>query len=157
MGPRMLAEDRQTDSPGGLVIAWLLSCLMTMVGALSIGELGALMPRAGGVYVYLREAYGPMWGFLYGWGVFLVIGSATIAVVAVAFAKFTGVFFPWFSSTNWIWKFGVLGSYSIGLNAQNLLAIVSIALLTWSTCAGCGRVPWCRTCSPSRKPGRSSG
>jgi basic amino acid/polyamine antiporter, APA family len=127
---------RQTDSPGGLLIAWLLSCLMTMVGALSIGELGALMPQAGGVYVYLREAYGPLWGFLYGWGVFVVIGSATIAVVAVAFAKFTGVFFPWFSSTNWIWKFGVVGSYSIGLNAQNLLAIVSIALLTWINMRG---------------------
>jgi APA family basic amino acid/polyamine antiporter len=121
---------RQTDSPGGLLIVWLLSCLLTLVGALSIGELGALMPQAGGVYVYLREAYGPLCGFLYGWGVFLVIGSATIAVVAVAFAKFTGIFFPWFSSSNWIWQFGVLGPYTIGLNAQNLLAIVSILLLT---------------------------
>jgi len=121
---------RQTDSPGGLLIVWLLSCLLTMVGALSIGELGALMPQAGGVYVYLREAFGPLWGFLYGWGVFLVIGSATIAVVAVAFAKFTGIFFPWFSSSNWIWEIGVMGPYTIGLNAQNLLAILSILFLT---------------------------
>lgn len=121
---------RQMDSPGGLLIVWLLSCLMTIVGALSIGELGALMPEAGGVYVYLREAYGPLWGFLYGWGTFLVVGSATIAAVAVAFAKFTAIFFPWFSASNWIWKIGVVGSYTVGLNAQNLLAILSILFLT---------------------------
>jgi APA family basic amino acid/polyamine antiporter len=121
---------RQIDSPGGFLIVWLLSCLMTMVGALSLGELAALMPQAGGVYVYLREAYGPLCGFLYGWGVFVVIGSATIAVVAVAFAKFTGIFFPWFSSSNWIWEMGVVGPYTIGVNAQNLLAIASIVFLT---------------------------
>lgn len=121
---------RQMDSPGGLLLVWLLSCLLTLAGALSVGELGALMPQAGGVYIYLREAYGPLWGFLYGWGVFLVVGSATIAAVAVAFAKFSGIFFPWFSSSNWIWKIGVVGPYTIGLNAQNLLAILSILFLT---------------------------
>jgi APA family basic amino acid/polyamine antiporter len=121
---------RQVDSPGGLLLVWILSCLLTMIGALSIGEVGSLMPEAGGVYVYLREAYGPLYGFLYGWGTFLVVGAATIAAVAVAFAKFTGIFFPWFSASNWIWKIGVVGPYTVGLNAQNLLAILSIMFLT---------------------------
>src|SRR3990172_8225789 len=93
---------RQVASPGGLILVWLLTGFLTIVGALSYGELAAMMPQAGGMYVYLREVYGRLWGFLYGWGGFLVIGSATIAAVAIAFAKFTGVFFPWFSSATWI-------------------------------------------------------
>lgn len=127
---------RQVPSPGGLILVWLATAFLTIVGALSYGELAAMMPRAGGMYVYLREAFGQLWGFLYGWSVFLVIGSATIAAVAIAFAKFTGVFFPWFSPTSWIVGPLTVGPYNVGLNTQNLLAIASIALLTWINCRG---------------------
>ena len=85
----------------------MVTGFLTIVGALSYGELAAMMPRAGGQYVYLREALGPLWGFLYGWTLFLVIQTGTIAAVGVAFGKFLGVFFPAISSTNWIvhfWK-----------------------------------------------------
>jgi APA family basic amino acid/polyamine antiporter len=127
---------RQVPSPGGLLLVWIFTAFLTMVGALSYGELAAMMPRAGGMYVYLREAFSPLWGFLYGWTTFLVIGSATIAAVAIAFAKFTGVFFPWFSATAWLVGPLRVGSYSVGLNTQNLLAILSIALLTWVNTRG---------------------
>lgn len=137
---------RQVGSPGLLLAAWLVSGVMTLIGALSYGELAAALPKAGGQYVYLREALGPLWGFLYGWTMLVVIQTATIAAVAIAFAKFTGVLFPWFSSTSWIWKmgtlgpfpmwFGELGPYNVGLNTQNLLAILSIVLLTWVNTRG---------------------
>src|SRR2546422_3819720 len=104
------------------------------------------MPAAGGQYVYLREAFGPLWGFLYGWTMLLVIQTATIAAVAIAFAKFTGVLVPWFSSSAWLWQigtfgpyrlwFGELGPYTVGLNTQNLLAILSIIVLTWVNLRG---------------------
>ena len=113
---------------------------MTIIGALSYGELAAMMPKAGGQYVYLREALGPLWGFLYGWTLFLVIQTGTIAAVGVAFGKFLGVFFPSVSAQNWIWHIGhvpawhvgpmVLGNMDIGLNTANLAAIVVITLLT---------------------------
>jgi APA family basic amino acid/polyamine antiporter len=119
---------------------------MTIIGALSYGELAAAMPRAGGQYVYLRESLGPLWGFLYGWTMLLVIQTATIAAVAIAFAKFTAVMVPWFSASAWIWKlgtvgpwqfwFGALGPYKVGLNRQNLLAIASIVFLTWINTRG---------------------
>ena len=137
---------RQVNSPGLLLMVWLVTGLMTMIGALSYGELAAAMPRAGGQYVYLRESLGSLWGFLYGWSMLLVIQTATIAAVAIAFAKFTGVLFPWFSSSAWIWKlgslgpyklwFGELGPYNVGLNTQNLLAILSIVFLTWVNTRG---------------------
>jgi APA family basic amino acid/polyamine antiporter len=131
---------RQVGSPGLLLVVWLVTGLMTVIGALSYGELAAAMPNAGGQYVYLREAFGPLWGFLYGWTMLLVIQTGTIAAVGIGMAKFTGVLFPWFSSTSWILKlgvipahhfwFGVLGPYNVGLNTQNLLAIASIVLLS---------------------------
>ena len=131
---------RQVRSPALLLTVWLVSGVMTMIGALSYGELAAAMPTAGGQYIYLRESLGPIWGFLYGWTLLLVIQTATIAAVGIAFSKFAGVFVPWFSSASWLWKmgtygpfhfwFGNLGPYNVGLNAQNLLAIVSILLLT---------------------------
>lgn len=129
---------RQIPSPGGLLLVWLLTAFLTIVGALSYGELAAMMPRAGGMYVYLREAYGPMLGFLYGWTLFLVIGSATIAAVAIAFAKFTGVFFPAISETSVLLSFGTLPflGKTLELTTQNLLAIASIAMLTWINCRG---------------------
>ena len=85
---------RQVNSPGLMLMTWIVTAALTLTAALSYGELAAAMPQAGGQYVYLREAFGPMWGFLYGWTLFLVIQSGTIAAVAVAFAKYTGVFAP---------------------------------------------------------------
>jgi basic amino acid/polyamine antiporter, APA family len=136
----------QVQSPGLLLIVWLASGLITLIGALSFGELAAAMPHAGGQYVYLRESCGPVFGFLYGWSMLLVIETATIAAVAIAFAKFAGVLAPWFSATIWIRKigtfgpwnlwFGQLGPYNVGLNRQNLLAILSIVLLTWINTRG---------------------
>jgi basic amino acid/polyamine antiporter, APA family len=136
----------QVRSPGLLLIVWLASGLMTLICALSYGELAAAMPHAGGQYVYLRESLGRVWGFLYGWTMLLVIQTATIAAVAIAFARFAGVLAPWFSASHWIWKigtfgpwrlwFGELGPYNVGLNRQNLLAILSIVLLTWVNTRG---------------------
>src|SRR5579864_6538273 len=82
----------QVKSPALLLAVWLASGVMTLIGALSYGELAAAMPRAGGQYVYLRESLGPIWGFLYGWTLFLVIQTGTIAAVGVAFGKFLGIF-----------------------------------------------------------------
>jgi APA family basic amino acid/polyamine antiporter len=137
---------RQVQSPGLLLVVWVATGVMTMIGALSYGELAAAMPKAGGQYVYLRESLGPLWGFLYGWTMLLVIQTATISAVAIAFSKFTGVMFPFFSAQGWIWKFGTfgpwtfwfgaLGPYNVGLNTQNLLAIASIVLLTWLNTRG---------------------
>ncbi len=131
---------RGLGSPALLIAAWLVTALMTIIGALSYGELAAMMPKAGGQYVYLREALGPLWGFLYGWTLFLVIQTGTIAAVGVAFGKFLGVFIPSVSGQNWIWHIGhvpawqvgpmVLGNMEIGLNTANLAAIVIITLLT---------------------------
>lgn len=118
---------RVLGSPALLIVAWLVTAVMTIIGALSYGELAAMMPKAGGQYVYLRESLGPLWGFLYGWTLFLVIQTGTIAAVGVAFGKFLGVFFPRVSQGNWIWH---LGAGNIGLNTANLAAIVIITLLT---------------------------
>jgi basic amino acid/polyamine antiporter, APA family len=131
---------RTVGSPALLIAAWLVTAAMTITGALSYGELAAMMPKAGGQYVYLREALGPLWGFLYGWTLFLVIQTGTIAAVGVAFGKFLGVFFPSVSATHWLLHIAhvpaipigpmVLGNMDIGLNTQNLAAIVIITLLT---------------------------
>jgi basic amino acid/polyamine antiporter, APA family len=136
----------QVVSPGLLLIVWIASGVMTLICALSYGELAAAMPHAGGQYIYLRESLSPLAGFLYGWTMLLIIQTATIAAVAIAFAKFAAVLAPWFSASQWIWKvgtlgpwqlwFGSLGPYNIGLNRQNLLAIVSIILLTWINTRG---------------------
>ncbi|MBB5057938.1 APA family basic amino acid/polyamine antiporter [Granulicella aggregans] len=118
---------RTLGSPALLIGAWLLTAAMTIVGALSYGELAAMMPRAGGQYVYLREALGPLWGFLYGWTLFMVIQTGTVAAVGVAFGKFLGVFIPGVSKSNWIWHYG---TGNVGMNTANLVAIVVITLLT---------------------------
>ena len=120
---------RVLGSPALLIAAWLVTAAMTIIGALSYGELAAMMPKAGGQYVYLRESLGPIWGFLYGWTLFLVIQTGTIAAVGVAFGKFLGVFFPSVSQTHWLWH---VGSGNIGLSTANLAAIVIIMLLTLS-------------------------
>ncbi len=131
---------REVDSPALLIAAWLVTGFMTIAAALSYGELAAMMPRAGGQYVYLREALGPLWGFLYGWTLFLVIQTGTIAAVGVAFGKFLGIFLPTVSSSNWIlhiakvppFRVGpmVLGNMEVGLNTQNLVAIGVVVVLS---------------------------
>ncbi len=131
---------RLVDSPALLIAAWVVTGFMTVVGALCYGELAAMMPKAGGQYVFLRESLGPLWGFLYGWTFFLVIQCGTIAAVGVAFGKFLGVFFPSVSSTHWIlhfWKAPpihvgpmVLGNMDVGLNTANLAGIITIVLLS---------------------------
>jgi APA family basic amino acid/polyamine antiporter len=117
---------RILGSPGWVMIAWLVTGFMTIIAALSYGELAAMMPKAGGQYVYLREAYNPMLGFLYGWSLFTVIQTGTIAAVGMAFAKFIGVMVPWFSENRIFLDLGF-----IKFNVVQLLAIASILLLTW--------------------------
>jgi APA family basic amino acid/polyamine antiporter len=124
---------RVLGSPALLIAAWLVTALMTIIGALSYGELAAMMPKAGGQYVYLRESLGPIWGFLYGWTLFLVIQTGTIAAVGVAFGKFLGVFFPSVSASRWLWH---VGTGNIGLSTANLAAILVIVLLTWLNTQG---------------------
>ncbi len=124
---------RTLGSPALLIAAWLVTAAMTIIGALSYGELAAMMPRAGGQYVYLRDGLGPIWGFLYGWTLFLVIQTGTIAAVGVAFGKFLGVFFPSVSQSHWIWH---MGGGNIGLNTANLAAIAVITLLTFTNTRG---------------------
>src|ERR1700733_13695367 len=130
---------RTLGSPALLIAAWVVTAVMTLIGALSYGELAAMMPKAGGQYVYLRESLGPIWGFLYGWTLFLVIQTGTIAAVGVAFGKFLGVFFPTISTTHWLWHIAhvppitigpmVLGNMDIGVNTANLTGIVIVFFL----------------------------
>src|SRR5215469_9551714 len=131
---------REVGSPALLIGAWAVTGIMTIVAALSYGELAAMMPRAGGQYVYLREALGPLWGFLYGWTLFLVIQTGTIAAVGVAFGKFLGLFWPAVSADKWIFHIAhvppialgpmTLGNMDVGLNTQNLAAIIIVVVLT---------------------------
>lgn len=122
---------RTVGSSGYLLLVWVISGLITMVGAASYAELAGMMPRAGGQYVYLREAYNPLVSFLYGWTLFLVIQTGTIAAVAVAFARYMGVIFPWFSETHFLVD---LGGFKI--STVQLLAILSIVFLTWLNMRG---------------------
>jgi APA family basic amino acid/polyamine antiporter len=122
---------RLTGSGGWLLMAWVLTGALTVVAALSYGELAGMMPRAGGQYVYLREAYSPLWGFLYGWTVFLVIQTGTIAAVAVGFARYLGVLAPGISPTRWlIAPVNVSSGYAISLSVQQLVALALIVVLT---------------------------
>ena len=93
---------RQTGSAGGMLLTWILAGILTIAAALSYGELAALFPHAGGQYIYLREAFSPLWGFLYGWTLFLVIQTGTIAAVAIGFSRYLGVLFPAISPNTWI-------------------------------------------------------
>jgi APA family basic amino acid/polyamine antiporter len=128
---------RQVGSPGWLLVAWVVTGLLTVIGALSYGELAAMMPKAGGQYVYLREAFSPMWGFLYGWTLFMVIQTGTIAAVAVGFARYFGVLWPALSESNYIVKPIHLGSsYAISLSTAQLVGLLLIALLTWMNTRG---------------------
>jgi basic amino acid/polyamine antiporter, APA family len=122
---------RLVASSGWLLVVWAVTGVLTIVAALTYGELAAMMPRAGGQYVYLREAYSPLWGFLYGWTLFLVIQTGTIAAVAVAFARFLGVLTDWVSPTRWIVPPIMLSQrYAVSVSTQQLVAILIIIFLT---------------------------
>src|ERR1700693_3242151 len=128
---------RQTGSPAGLLLTWIFTGLLTISAALSYGELAALFPRAGGQYIYLREAYSPLWGFLYGWTLFLVIQTGTIAAVAVGFARYLGVLLPSISPNVWIVHPIALGSkYAISLSVQQLVGVLMIVFLTFINTLG---------------------
>src|SRR6202158_2943831 len=128
---------RQTGSSGGLLLTWILTGLLTVSAALSYGELAALFPHAGGQYVYLREAYSPLWGFLYGWTLFLVIQTGTIAAVAVGFARYLGVLFPAISGTSWVvHPINLSSKYAISLSVQQLVGILMIVFLTFLNTLG---------------------
>jgi basic amino acid/polyamine antiporter, APA family len=129
-------SSRLVGSPGWLLVAWALAGVMTITGALCCAELAAMMPRAGGQYVFLGKAYSPGTGFLFGWSLFLVIQTGTIAAVAVAFANFTGVLLPGIASDNYIVAPHRLGGYAISLSTQQLLAIAMILLLTITNTRG---------------------
>src|SRR3954467_3932941 len=127
---------RQVGSPGWLLIVWVVTGLLTLMAALSYGELAAMMPKAGGQYVYLREAFSPLWGFLYGWTLFLVIQTGTIAAVAVGFARYTGVLVPWVSEKNYIIEPIRMGGYALSLSTAQLVGLLLIALLTFMNTRG---------------------
>lgn len=122
---------RNVGSPGWFMVVWLITGILTVIAAISYGELASMMPHVGGQYVYLREAYHPLIGFLFGWTTFLVIQCGSIAAVAVAFAKFTGVIIPWISDKNILLHIGPLN-----ISSTMVVAIAMIAFLTWLNTRG---------------------
>ncbi|HEU0014362.1 MAG TPA: amino acid permease [Longimicrobium sp.] len=147
---------RQMGSAGGLLLVWVATGLMTLAAALSYGEMAAAMPRAGGQYVFLREGLGRLFGFLYGWTLFLVIQTGTIAAVAVAFARFLGVFIPEVNDRIFL-PMGKLpmpgGSVELGLSPQRVVGIVIIVLLTWVNLRGLREAKWIQTSFTIAKTG----
>ena len=128
---------RYIGSAGWLLAAWVFTGFLTVMGALSYGELASMMPRAGGQYVYLREAFSPLWGFLYGWTLFMVIQAGTIAAVAIGFARFLGILWPGVSEANYIVEpVHVSSGYALSLSTAQLVGLLMIALLTWTNTRG---------------------
>src|SRR3954465_13807100 len=132
---------RDLPSPLWMILAWVLSGVMTLLGALAYGELAAMYPKAGGQYVFLRESMGPLMGFLYGWTFFVVIETGTIAAVAVAFGRFLGVLLPAIGPERFSWfphhRFTTSGgSIEVGLSPQRVVALLSIWVLTWVNLRG---------------------
>ncbi|MGH9485027.1 MAG: amino acid permease, partial [Terriglobales bacterium] len=122
---------REVGSPALLMLVWVITGIMTLMGALCYGELAAAMPQAGGQYVYLREALGSLWAFLFGWTLFLVIQTGTIAAVCVAFAKYLGVLYP-----HAITDAPFIHILGLGINSEELVAIAVIVFLTWLNTRG---------------------
>src|SRR6266542_2807301 len=113
---------RQVNSPALLLMTWIVTAALTLTAALSYGELAAMMPHAGGQYVYLRESFGPLAGFLYGWTLFLVIQTGTIAAVAVGFARYTGYLLPWFAEDRYlVAPIHLSSGYAVSLSIVQLL------------------------------------
>src|SRR5216684_3074598 len=145
---------RYVGSAGWLLVAWLLTGFLTITGALSYGELASMMPRAGGQYVYLREAFSPLWGFLYGWTLFMVIQTGTIAAVGVAFARFSGLLFPVLREDNYlIPPIHLTSGYAISLSNAQLLGVVIIALLTFTNMQGLRYGKWVQNVFTTAKVG----
>ncbi|HYW65176.1 MAG TPA: amino acid permease [Candidatus Dormibacteraeota bacterium] len=143
---------RLTGSAGGLLLTWILTGLLTIAAALSYGELAALFPHAGGQYIYLREAYSPLWGFLYGWTLFLVIQTGTIAAVAIGFARYLGVIFPAISPQTWVIRPINLGSsFAVSLSVQQLVAALMIVFLTFLNTRGVKLGKWIQNVFTSAK------
>jgi len=128
---------RNIGSSGWLLVAWLFAGVLTVFAAVSYGELAAMLPSVGGVYVYLREAFSPILGFLYGWTLFTVIQTGTIAAVAVAFARFLGVLLPAVSEQKYILPpIHITSGYAVSLSTAQLVAIAVVAVLTWTNTQG---------------------
>ena len=128
---------KQVGAPGWLLVVWIVTGLLTLMGALCYGELAAMMPKAGGQYVYLREAFSPLWGFLYGWTLFLVIQTGTIAAVAVGFARYLGVLVPSIGEERYIiHPIHITTNYAISLSTAQLIGLFLIALLTFMNTRG---------------------
>ncbi|MGB9435289.1 MAG: amino acid permease [Candidatus Acidiferrum sp.] len=143
---------RQTGSAGGLLLTWILTGILTIAAALSYGELAALFPHAGGQYVYLREAFSPLWGFLYGWTLFLVIQTGTIAAVAIGFARYLGVLFPSISPTTWILPpVNFSSHFAVSLSVQQLVAVLMIVFLTFLNTRGVRLGKWIQNIFTSAK------
>ena len=124
-------------SSGWLLVVWLITGVLTIAGALSYGELAAIMPHAGGMYVYLREAFSPLLGFLYGWTLLTVIQTGTIAAVAIAFARFSGVLMSAVREDNYIIRpLHVLPRYALSLSTAQLVALAIILLIAFLSCCG---------------------
>ena len=129
-------SSKLVGAPGWLLVAWGLAGLMTLTGALCCAELAAMLPRAGGQYIFLQEAYGRLLGFLFGWATFLVVQTGTMAAVSVAFARFLGVFTPWVSADLYLIPPQALGGYALSLSTQQLTALVLIVGLTITNMQG---------------------
>ena len=128
---------RMIGSPGWMLMAWVLTGVLTITAALSYGELASMLPHAGGMYIYLREAFSPLWGFLYGWTLFTVIQTGTIAAVAVAFARFLSIVFPPVAEGRYlIPPIHITEGYAVSLSTAQLVAIAIIAVLTWTNSRG---------------------
>jgi len=128
---------RMIGSPGWMLMAWVITSVLTMAAAVSYGELASMLPQAGGMYVYLREAFSPLWGFLYGWTLFTVIQTGTIAAVSVAFARFLSVLVPSISESSYIIPpVHISSGYALSLSTAQLVAIAVIMLLTWTNSRG---------------------
>ncbi|HEY7212268.1 MAG TPA: amino acid permease [Bryobacteraceae bacterium] len=128
---------RQVGSAGWLLASWVITGVLTIAGALSYGELASMMPRAGGQYVYLREAFSPLWGFLYGWTLFLVIQTGTIAAVAIGFARYLGTLYPAISENNYLIPPLHIGTrYAVSLSTAQIIGILLILFLTWTNTRG---------------------
>jgi APA family basic amino acid/polyamine antiporter len=143
---------RQTGSAGGLLLTWILTGVLTITAALSYGELAAMFPHAGGQYVYLREAFSPLWGFLYGWTLFLVIQTGTIAAVAIGFARYLGVLFPSISPNTWVIPpINFSSRFAISLSVQQLVAVVMILFITFLNTRGVRLGKWIQNVFTSAK------
>ena len=145
---------RLLGSPGWLLLAWLLTGLLTVSGALSYGELAGMMPKAGGQYIYLRESFSPIWGFLYGWTLLLVIQTGTIAAVGVAFGRFLGILWPAIGEGKYLIEpVHITSGFALSLSTAQLVGVLVIAFLTWTNCQGLQYGKWIQNVFTTAKLG----